>query len=97
MKTITDAISIIDKGMIETLEFPKQEVLLDAEQIEHRRIESLRAMKLGNSFKDKIRIIFEDAEGIKVVETTVWGVMDGYLIFKRGMLLPLHRVYEIII
>lgn len=44
-----------------------------------------------------MKVIFEDAEGIKMVETTVWGVTDKRLLLKRGIMIPLNRVHEIII
>ncbi|HSY76150.1 MAG TPA: hypothetical protein VK890_04795, partial [Bacteroidia bacterium] len=82
---------------IEKLNFPEQEVLLSQEEINHRQYEAERAMKLGNYFKDKVKIIFEDSEGMKMVETTIWGVIDRRLLLKRGLILPLYRVHEIII
>src|ERR1700677_4615415 len=90
-KTISDRIPTIEKELLQTIHFPKGEVLSDTGMIEHRNCEAQRAMKLGNYFKDKVKIVFEDVEGIKIVETTVWGVTEGYLMLKRGMMIPLHR------
>jgi hypothetical protein len=97
MNTTTDTITIIEKELLDTLHFPQDEVLSDAVLIQYRRYEAQRAMKLGNSFKDKVKIVFEDAEGLKMIETTVWGMTDSDLIFKKGMMLPLNRIHEIII
>ena len=52
-------------------------------------------MKLGNSKKFKVHIIFEDKEGLKKVETTIWGVTEKNIILKRGTLIPIHRIHEI--
>lgn len=97
MNKDVDTIVAIGKEAIEKLNFPEQEVLLTQEQINSRLYEAERATKLGNYFKDKVKIIFEDSEGMKMVETTVWGVTDRKLILKRGIALPLYRVHDIII
>jgi hypothetical protein len=83
--------------LLDTIHFPHEEVLSDAERIKERKYNAQRAMKLGNLYNDKVKIIFEDTEVMKMVETTVWRITDNYLIFKRGMTLPLHRIHEIII
>ena len=36
-----------------------------------------------NSSKGKVKIIFEDVDGLKKVETTIWGFTDKNVIFKR--------------
>ena len=90
-------ITKIQKEMLETTHFPKQEVLKDPEGIKERKDQAERAMVLGNSTNNKVRIVFEDTVGTKMVETTVWGVTDLYLLLKRGMTLPIHCIYQIII
>ena len=97
MSKTLDTITSVEKETIAGLTFPEQEVLLGQEQINNRQYEAERAMKLGNYFKDKVKIIFEDIEGMKMVETTIWGVIDKRLLLKRGLVLPLYRVHEIII
>lgn len=92
-----DAITLVEKELIAEMKFPEQEVLSGDEQIHSRQYEAERAMKLGNYFKDKVKIIFEDNKGLKMVETTIWGVIDKRLLLKRGLMLPLYRVHEIII
>jgi hypothetical protein len=97
MSKALDTIVLVEKETIAGLKFPEEEVLLGQEQINNRQYEAERAMKLGNYFKDKVKIIFEDMEGMKMVETTIWGVIDKRLLLKRGLVLPLYRVHEIII
>jgi len=92
-----DTITTVQKELLDTIHFPKQEVLSDIEQIKQRIDSAKRAMLLGNSTDNhKVKIIFEDTEGMKMIETTVWGVTDKYLLLKRGMSLPLHRIHEIL-
>lgn len=90
-----DTITSIEKELIETAHFPAKEVLIGIEQISQRLAIAKKASALGNTLKYKVRIIFEDSEGKKMVETTIWGVTEKYLLLKRGMSLPLHRVHEI--
>ncbi|HTA84156.1 MAG TPA: hypothetical protein VK783_14525 [Bacteroidia bacterium] len=97
MNKTLDVIVSIEKEFIEKLNFPEQEVLLTPEEINHRQYEAQRAMKLGNYFQDKVKIIFEDSEGMKMVETTIWGVTDKRLLLKRGLMIPLHRIHDIVI
>jgi hypothetical protein len=97
MNITPDSATLIEKEMLDSIHFPHEEVLVDVEEIKQRKYNAQRAMKLGNLYNDKVKIIFIDTEGPKMVETTVWGMTDNYLIFKRGMTLPLHRIHEIII
>ena len=54
-----------------------------------------RAMRLGNAYKGKVKIVFEDNEGLKAVETTIWGVTDKNILLKQTTLIPIRRVHEI--
>jgi accessory colonization factor AcfC len=97
MNITTDSITLIEKELLDSIHFPPQEVLMQSDQIILRESNAKKAIKLGNLFKDKVKVIFEDSEGIKMIQTTVWGMTERYLIFKRGMILPLHRIHKIII
>jgi len=97
MNIISDSVTTVAKESLDAIHFPDQEVLLHDEQITQREYNAKRAIRLGNLFKDKVKVIFEDADSMKMVETTIWGMTERYLIFKRGMIIPLHRIHEIII
>ncbi len=86
----------IEKEKIANLTFPDTEVLTTADAKKIRTASLDRAMKLGNIEHNKIKIIFEDTEGVKTVETTVWGVTDKRVILKQGVTIPIHRIYEVI-
>ena len=85
----------IEKENISGLKFPDIDVLNSAEEIKNRFTNLERALKLGNLEHDKIKIIFEDSEGIKQVHTTVWGVTDKRVILKQGIVIPIHRIHEV--
>ncbi len=86
---------LIEKEDISGLKFPEHDVLLSKDLIKLRISNLERALKLGNLEHNKIKIIFEDSEGIKEVNTTVWGVTDKRVILKQGVVIPIHRIYEV--
>lgn len=86
---------LIEKENIRGLKFPANDVLTSSDEIKIRYSNLERALKLGNLEHNKIKIVFEDADGLKQVETTVWGVTDKRVILKLGVLIPIHRIHEI--
>ncbi len=95
-KTTTCSIISIEKECISFLKFPDNDVLKSVDEIKIRNFNLDRALKLGNLEHNKIRIVFEDDEAVKQVETTVWGVTDKRVILKKGVLIPIHRIHEIL-
>ncbi|SHI83834.1 hypothetical protein [Aquimarina spongiae] len=94
MKTL-DQIQHIEKEQIAFLNFPKEEVLDKKKEVKDRCQKLLRALRLGNLEHVKVKIRFIDNEGIKEVETTIWGVTSKYVILKKSMVLPLERIISI--
>ncbi|HEX8517772.1 MAG TPA: hypothetical protein VF868_16355 [Bacteroidia bacterium] len=88
---------LIEKENISGLKFPENDVLTSKEEIKIRTANLDKALKLGNLEHGKIKIVFEDAEGIKQVATTVWGVTDKRVILKKGAVIPIHRIHEVIV
>ena len=87
--------SIITKEQIAGLHFPSQEVLVLPNEIKQRRKNAQEGLLLGNRYKAKVRIVFEDTETLKQVEATIWGLTDLHVILKKGMTIPMHRIYTI--
>ena len=85
---------IIEKEAIENLHFPEIDVLDDKEAITQRNSDLDRALSLGNLEHSKIKIYFEDDNSKKVVETTIWGVTDKRVILKKGVVIPINRIYK---
>lgn len=92
---MTTTFEKIEKEHIETLKFPREEVLVDEHLIKERDSELNRALALGNLEHTKIKIYFEDDRSRKLVETTVWGVTDKRVILKQGVVIPINRVHKI--
>lgn len=86
---------LIQKEIIGTLHFPKQEVLFSNADIVKREKELRRAIVLGNVHNVNVKIDFEDIEGLKKVETTIWGVTDKSVILKTNVSIPIHRIVRI--
>lgn len=84
----------IEKENIQSLTFPKLDVLATTEQMQQRSSELNRALALGNLEHSKTKIYFEDNQSKKVVETTVWGVTDQRVILKQGHSIPINRIYK---
>ncbi len=87
---------LIDKEVIPTLNFPKDEVLVDKEAISSRKNDLDRALSLGNLEHVKIKIYFEDDASKKMVETTIWGVTEERVILKQGVVIPVNRIHKIV-
>jgi len=50
---------------------------------------------LGNSYKHKIKIVFDSDEGLKEVHTTVWAFSEGYVVLKGSIYIPVDAVLEV--
>ena len=87
---------LIDKEIITSLNFPKEDVLEDKEDIAERRNDLDRALSLGNLEHVKIKIYFEDDISKKMVETTIWGVTEERVILKQGVVIPVKRIHKIV-
>jgi hypothetical protein len=83
----------IEKENIHSLKFPHTDVLQDNFAIHQRKTDLDRAQSLGNLERSKTRIYFEDTDSKKMVETTVWAVTDKSVILKRGVGIPINRIF----
>lgn len=86
----------VEKEAVALLKFPDSEVLTSEDHIQIRATALERALKLGNLEHNKIKIVFEDSEGLKQVNTTIWGVTDKRIILKKGVVIPINRIHEVI-
>lgn len=53
------------------------------------------AMLMGNSYHTKVSIVFEDDNGLKRVNTTIWANGNRYVCLKGGLWLPIDHIIEI--
>lgn len=94
---MTKNTKLIEKEDIANFSFPSEEVLHETELKDLRKNNIVKGMKLGNLFKNKVHIIFEDSECLKRVETTIWGVTEKSLILKTNLFIPINRIHSITI
>lgn len=52
---------------------------------------------LGNAHHTKVSIIFEDDEGKKRVDTTIWAAGPKFICLKGGIWIPINRIIEILL
>lgn len=88
-------IPLIPKEHLAGLRFPRQPVPIPEEQRNAIRTRLVEATRLGNGEHGKCRITFQDDEGPKAVETTVWTFDQDNIVLKYGMLIPVARVLSI--
>ena len=85
---------LVDKEIIGNLHFPEEEILHSPDLKQEREYQLERASSLGTD-KVKIKILFEDTDGLKQVETTVWAVTKDRIVLKHGATIPIKRIHEI--
>lgn len=96
MKTIVNNIPMVEKEMIPSFHFCRQDVLESTEAQKKRMWDLNRASVLGNGYRGKVEITFKTAEGeLKRVDTTVWAVDDKYMSLKGGCCIPISSVVNV--
>jgi len=88
---------IIEKESIPSLFFPSSSVDRTKEDLKILVRKLRRSMMLGNVHRTKMRIQFEDEDGLKEVRTTIWAVGDRNVVLKKGVLIPINRVVDVIL
>jgi hypothetical protein len=95
MSTSTPTPIVVSKESIASSVFPAEEVLTSAEAKKNRQIDLEKATTLGNVEHNKIKIIFQDEEAVKQVETTIWATTDKRIILKGGVVIPINRIHQV--
>ena len=86
---------VIKKELILNLSFIEDKSTV--EQHPNLKQQILNATLLGNNEHKKVKIIFKDDNGVKLVETTIWASGQKFICLKGGSWIPIHRISEIII
>lgn len=88
---------VISKENIPYLNFTNSDVLNTDFEREIRDSNLFKAMIVGNTYKQKVKIFFEASDGVKMVETTVWASTEKEILLKGGINLPIRSIKEITI
>ena len=87
--------TLIEKEAVGALHFPTSDVLEIPEKQRERLRKLRRATFLGNIEHTKIRILFEDDQGPKVVHTTIWATGGQNIVLKYGLTIPIRRIHDV--
>lgn len=87
----------VEKDQIQGLKFSTNEVLTNNDELLSREQDLLRAMKLGNTLKQKVKIFFKDQKSNKHIETTVWHANSNHIVLKGGITIPVKSIYKVVI
>jgi hypothetical protein len=84
--------TLIEKEMINSLSFNNRTSVKQHPDLEEQ---IKNATRLGNAYHGKVSIYFEDDEGVKRVDTTIWAHGSKYICLKGGIWLPISRIMEV--
>ncbi len=88
--------TIIPKEFLNSYTFLKEDVLKTEESKIIRASKLEKALKLGNVYHRKVRILFRTMDSLsKMVETTVWFVSGEYVSLKGGVFLPVRAIEDV--
>lgn len=85
----------VNKETVSNLTFPETDVLATKSEMKKRQMDLERATTLTNVEHDKIRIVFQDEDGMKQVESTIWATTNTRIILKGGMVIPINRIHQV--
>jgi len=86
----------IEKETLKEYNFLKEEIHTDVKRIKRRTANIQRAVRLGNLFKNKVKIFFRTEEhDLYFVETTIWGAGREFVELKGGITIPIVSIEKI--
>ncbi|MCT4622605.1 MAG: hypothetical protein N4A46_03200 [Schleiferiaceae bacterium] len=86
---------LVEKEWIQDSSFPQKDVLSSSQEKQKLAQKIHRATSLGNIENHKVFILFEDGKGLKKVFTTIWAQTREKIVLKRGLSIPVNRIYDI--
>ena len=86
---------MIEKENLGSLSFMPHDVLLASDDLKQRENDLNNALKLGNTYKHKVKIYFRDIESNKHLETTIWQLDEQNITLKSGIILPIKSIYKV--
>lgn len=92
-ETIIQTSQLIEKEIIPNLSFKENRAVNQQPDLMEKLLE---ATKLGNLHHGKVAIHFQDDEGPKRVETTIWATGLKYICLKGGVWLPISSIEKVV-
>ena len=85
---------LVEKEIIPSLPFHNKSRV---QQRPNLRKQIDKATILGNMHRRKVSILFEDDNGTKRVDTTIWASGTKFVCLKGGVWIPINRLKEILV
>jgi hypothetical protein len=83
---------VIEKEIVKDLTF-KSPATFTQEPNLMKHLEE--ATRLGNGYHTKVGIIFQDDDGFKRVDTTIWATGQKFICLKGGMWIPIDHIVDV--
>ena len=97
MEPGTMQITAVEKEQVSQLKFPSEGISADVDQRKILKNKLWRATRLGNIEHNKVKLYFEDDQGMKMVHTTIWATGERNIVLKRGVTIPINRIHDVVI
>ncbi|MDX1349370.1 MAG: hypothetical protein R3279_03945 [Putridiphycobacter sp.] len=90
---------LIEKEHISSLHFTQKNTVTQPSKEKQDAIKTRLhlATALGNTYHQKVSIIFNSDEGLKEVRTTVWATTEKYILLKKGVFIPVQQIVDVIL
>ncbi|MDW3193456.1 MAG: hypothetical protein R8G66_13870 [Cytophagales bacterium] len=93
---LTQEVTRVHRSRIIELSFRQDDVLSNEAAKSNRKEALLRAMNLGNNFKQAVTLQFRTFDGsLRETEATVWAVTDKNVELKGGKIIPMAAIFHV--
>jgi hypothetical protein len=69
--------------------------LTTQEEVQIRQYDLMYAMKLGNSFKQSVKLYYKESNLNKRIESAILFVSNEHVTLKGGYVLPIKSIYKV--
>ena len=87
--------NIYSKQIIDKKRFNHSDVLIKDDDKSNRQEDLKNAMKLGNSFKHKVNILYKESGIIKRIESIILFVSNEHVTITGGDVIPVKSIYKV--
>ncbi|MBL7935377.1 MAG: hypothetical protein JNM51_06175 [Bacteroidia bacterium] len=75
--------------------YHEKDVLASQEEVQIRQYDLMYAMKLGNSFKQSVKLYYKESNLNKRIESAILFVSNEHVTLKGGYVLPIKSIYKV--
>ena len=87
---------LINKEHVAHVQFHSKEVLSNPLEIQKRNLLLQKALKLGNTYKSHVKLVFLNAQGETMsTVATVWAITERFVVLKSNMMIPITSVLRV--